>query len=179
MASALPAGLLADRFDKALPKATTATECSLNQNQGALLIRRQGEDWRAPQVHAYRDEEMLKLMLRESPQLLAMCPKGSVFVDELTVPNVGSVDLVGVAPGGEITLIECKLESNPQIRREIIGQIFAYSAGLWKMTYEEFDRHFSDRHRGARLPVRFAARCRRLKNPLGGKRPFGKLWQRI
>jgi hypothetical protein len=90
-------------------------------------------------------------MLRESPQLLTMCPRGSVFVDEVTVPDIGSADLAGVGPGGEIALIECKLKSNPEIRREIIGQILAYSAGLAGMSYEEFDRHFSDRLKGVSL----------------------------
>lgn len=94
---------------------------------------------------------MLKSMLRDSPQLLALCSEGSVFVDELTVPLVGSVDLAGVGPKGDITLMECKLGSNPEIRRSIIGQIFAYAAGLWKMTYEDFDRLFSARLKGISL----------------------------
>lgn len=52
---------------------------------------------------------------------------------------------------GEIALIECKLGSNPEIRREIIGQILAYSAGLAGMTYEDFDHSFSDRFKGVAL----------------------------
>jgi hypothetical protein len=110
-----------------------------------LLLRHDGGPWRSPEVHTYRDEEMLKLMLRDSPQLLALCSEGSAFVDELTVPLIGSVDLAGVGPKGDITLVECKLGSNPEIRRSIVGQIFAYAAGLWKMPYEEFDRLFSAR----------------------------------
>jgi hypothetical protein len=94
---------------------------------------------------------MLRLMLRDSPQLLALCSEGSVFVDEVTVPLVGSVDLAGVGPKGDITLVECKLGSNPEIRRSIIGQIFAYAAGFWKMTYEDFDRLFSARLQGVSL----------------------------
>jgi len=94
---------------------------------------------------------MLKVMLRDSPQLLALCSEGSVFVDELTVPMVGSVDLAGVGPKGDITLVECKLGSNPEIRRSIIGQIFAYAAGFWKMTYEDFDRLFSARLKSVSL----------------------------
>jgi hypothetical protein len=114
-------------------------------SEPGLLVRHAGGPWSSPEIHTYRDEEMLKLMLRDSPQLLALCSEGSVFVDELTVPLVGSVDLAGVGPKGDITLVECKLGSNPEIRRSIVGQIFAYAAGLWKMPYEEFDRRFKAR----------------------------------
>jgi len=84
-------------------------------------------------------------MLRNAPQLLPLQGEGSVFVDELTVPGVGSVDLAGVDAAGSITLVECKLGTNPEIRRSIVGQIFAYAAGLWQMSYEGFDDVFSAR----------------------------------
>jgi hypothetical protein len=119
--------------------------------QGALLVRHGAGPWRSPETQAYGNEEMLKLMLRDSPQLLALCSEGSVFVDELTVPLIGSVDLAGVGPKGDITLVECKLGSNPEIRRSIIGQIFGYAAGLWKTTYEDFDRLFSARLKNVSL----------------------------
>jgi hypothetical protein len=85
-----------------------------------------------------------------------MCGEGTVLVDELTVPLIGSVDIFGVGPGGELTLVECKLESNPEIHRKIVGQIFAYAAGLWRMSYEELDRHFSER--GERVSLADAAK---------------------
>jgi hypothetical protein len=80
-----------------------------------------------------------------------MCPPGAAFVDELQVPGVGFVDLACVGPEGEITLVECKLESNPEIHRKITGQICAYAAGLWKLSYEEFDGCFSVRAKGLSL----------------------------
>ncbi len=90
-------------------------------------------------------------MLRDSPQLLALCSEGTVFVDEMSVPQVGAVDLAGVGPQGDITLIECKLESNSEIRRSIVGQVLAYASGLWRMSYEDFDRLFSARLSGMSL----------------------------
>lgn len=39
---------------------------------------------------------------------------------------------------GELTLVECKLASNPQIRREVVGQMFDYASRLWKMDVEDF-----------------------------------------
>jgi hypothetical protein len=113
-----------------------------------LLIRRDGEHWRSPALQTYKDEKMLKLLLRESPQLLPSYVEGTVVVDELTVPLIGSVDLAAVGPDGSLTLIECKLGSNPEIRRSIIGQIFAYAAGLWQTSYADFDRAFGLRNKG-------------------------------
>jgi len=116
-----------------------------------LLLRRNGERWRSPAVKTYDDEEMLKLLLRESPQLLPTYVDGTVMVDELTVPLIGSVDLAAVDPDGSIALVECKLGSNPEIRRSVIGQIFAYAAGLWQMGYEDFDRAFRLRNNSVSL----------------------------
>ena len=56
-----------------------------------------------------------------------------------------SVDLVAVGAAGQITVVECKLAANPEIRSSVIGQVFAYAAGLWSLSYDEFDRLFTDR----------------------------------
>lgn len=115
----------------------------MGEDQPALLIRHKGGLWQSPEIEAYENEEMLKRLLRESPQLLPMSTEGSVFVEELTVQQIGFVDLAGVDPDGAITLVECKLGKNPEIRRSIVGQIFAYAAGLWQMAYEDFDGAFT------------------------------------
>jgi len=44
--------------------------------------------------------------------------------------DAGYVDLLGVTPDGDITLIESKLKANPEIRRHVVGQILAYAATL-------------------------------------------------
>lgn len=121
------------------------------QDQSTLLVRHKGGLWQSPEVQAYENEEMLKRLLRESPQVLPLAGKRSVFVEELAVPQGGSVDLAGVDPGGAITLVECKLGKNPEIRRSVVGQIFAYAAGLWEISYEEFDRLFARSLQGKSL----------------------------
>jgi hypothetical protein len=121
------------------------------QDRSTLLVRHEGGLWQSPEVQAYENEEMLKRLLRESPQVIPMSGKGSVFVEELAVPQGGSVDLAGVDPDGAITLVECKLGKNPEIRRSVVGQIFAYAAGLWEITYEEFDRLFAASLQGKSL----------------------------
>ena len=132
----------------------------MSKNQGALLIRHGAAHWHAPQLYAYADEDDLKHMLREAPQLLTVCTDQAVFVDELTVPGIGSADLAGVGPDGDITLVECKLKANPEIRREIVGQIFAYAAGLWRMRYDEFERYFNDRLKNGATSLADAVRLR-------------------
>jgi hypothetical protein len=124
----------------------------MTPGQSPLLIRRgQSGQWRSPAIQTYGDEEKLKNMLLDNPELLPLQGEGSVFVDELTVPGIGFVDLAGVDAAGSITLVECKLGTNPEIRRSIIGQIFAYAAGLWQIPYESFDESFSTRLGGVSL----------------------------
>lgn len=47
---------------------------------------------------------------------------------EFNIPGIGLVDLVCVDDQDTLTIIECKLAANPQIRREVVGQIIAYEA---------------------------------------------------
>lgn len=112
--------------------------------KASLLVKHEGEHrWRVPTVTAYKDEAALKLMLKEAPDLLPGEQDGRpiVVVDEFPV-SFGSADLVGVSASGSITVVECKLRANPEIRRSIVGQLFAYASALWGMTYEEFDERW-------------------------------------
>ena len=126
-------------------------DLTMPQDRSTLLVRHSDGKWQAPEIEAYENEGMLKHLLRESPQLIPMSTKNAAFVEELAVPQSGWVDLVGVDPNGAITLVECKLEKNPEIRRSVVGQLFAYASGLWEITYEEFDRAFSASSQGTSL----------------------------
>lgn len=110
----------------------------------SLLTKRRGEKhWRTPTVTAYKDEKELKFMLRDSPELLSGDHERRpiVMADEFPV-EVGAIDLVGVSVTGSLTVVECKLHTNPQIRREIVGQLFAYGSALWGMRYQDFDQRW-------------------------------------
>lgn len=128
--------------------------CRMRQNlrmtrSNRLLIRHSTEaSWRAPLTQAYSDEAELQLLLQQSPQLLVPDHEGGspmAVARELYVPETGPLDLVGVTLEGDITVVECKLRTNPEIRRHVVGQLFAYASGLWRMDYETFDKAFSDR----------------------------------
>jgi hypothetical protein len=109
-----------------------------------VLIRLPGSTWHEPATSAYANERELQDLVKRSPSLL---PGGEplAVADEFWVPGVGSVDLVGVSSAGEVTLVECKLKANPEIRREVIGQVLAYAGGLWRMAYDDFATTFAAR----------------------------------
>lgn len=115
-----------------------------------ILIRKVGESrWQAPTVREHRDERALQTLLEQSPDIWPGSTGAQmVVVSEFYLPEVGSIDLVGVDTDGNITIVECKLQANPEIRRHVVGQLFAYAAGLSKMSFDEFDRWFSSRARG-------------------------------
>lgn len=118
----------------------------------ALLVRLRGEEkWRLPPVTQYEDEAALQLILRRSPELVPGSEerRPTVVVDEFPV-SFGWADLVGVSATGWITVVECKLRANPDIRRTIVGQVLAYGAAMWQLTYSEFDRGWQTR---AGLPL--------------------------
>lgn len=120
-----------------------------------MLIRQIGGTWHEPATAEYANEKELQDLVKHSPTLL---PGGHqlAVADEFWVPGIGSVDLVGVSETGEITIVECKLRANPEIRREVIGQTLAYAGGLWRMDYEDFATTFQNRV-GQSLPAAVSA----------------------
>jgi hypothetical protein len=111
-----------------------------------MLIRHSGGGWESPAVTSYDDEAALETLLLESPDLL---PGGDgaplAVVSQLYVPQTGPVDLFAVSPSGGLTVVECKLRANSEIRRSVVGQVLAYASGLWRLSYEELDAAFAMR----------------------------------
>src|ERR1700676_443603 len=108
----------------------------------SILIKRKDGNWRQARVLPYSNESHLQNMLYESPELIPIREESGTpreFIREAGLPGSGSSDLVGVDSNGQIYLVECKLATNPEIRREVIGQILEYAAFLWQMFYEDFD----------------------------------------
>jgi hypothetical protein len=114
----------------------------------AVLVKRKGGEWREAKILRYSDERDLQKMLYSSPQLIPVqgeLNKTRTFIDEAGLAGAGCTDLIGVDNDGDIYLVECKLATNPQIRREVIGQILEYASYLWEMSYEDFDSLFVKR----------------------------------
>ena len=109
-----------------------------------IVLRRPGGSWRQPDVSSYTNEKGLQQILLETPTLVPGVGPAAA-VEEMTFPNGGTVDIAIVEPSGAITLIECKLAKNAELKRAVVGQIMSYAAAAWRAIYEEFDQWFSQR----------------------------------
>jgi hypothetical protein len=109
-----------------------------------MLIRRDGGDglWHEPHTTAYTNEAELRDLLAETPSLLPGVDEGAVAGKEVAISGAGSADVVIVDGGGEITVVECKLRANPEIRRQVVGQLLAYSSAIWRMSFADLDEAF-------------------------------------
>jgi hypothetical protein len=102
--------------------------------------------WHAPKTTAYTNEDELQNLVADTPTLLPGVGDGPIAVArEVPLGSAGYVDILIVEGSGEITLVECKLRANPEIRRQVVGQALAYAAALWQSTYDELDDAFASR----------------------------------
>lgn len=111
-----------------------------------LLVRREGGTWDSPGVSAYGNEQQLRDLLAEQPTLIPGLTDPVAAVTELHVPDTGFVDVAAIDGSGALTLVECKLASNPEIRRQVLGQVLAYASGLWRVELPRFEALWEARH---------------------------------
>ncbi|NVN00513.1 hypothetical protein [Arthrobacter sp. SDTb3-6] len=109
----------------------------LGEAMGGILIRQGDGTWLEPLEAGYGLESELQEILASHPELIPGVSSAAKTCREFQ-SDVGPADIVVVDSTGELTLVECKLASNPQIRREVVGQMFDYASRLWKMDVEEF-----------------------------------------
>jgi hypothetical protein len=127
--------------DQAAEPVDEVVEPADNDLSGAsLLIRTRGGSWSAPSTTAWGLEAELRDIVAANPTILpGVADSAAASVSELWVVGVGYVDVVVVEPDGSITVCEAKLRRNPEIRRQVLGQVLAYAAGLATMTYADLD----------------------------------------
>jgi hypothetical protein len=106
-----------------------------------VLLRRNKGEWREPEVTEYPDESELQRMIAESPTLLPGVDGPVPLVREFPC-HFGMIDIVAVDLSGRITICECKTARNQELRRKVVGQIFAYAAALSGLSWEEFANRF-------------------------------------
>lgn len=103
-----------------------------------MLIRRAGGNWESPPVQWYENENELQQLVTASPGLVGTRDT-VVALREFVLPDAGSLDVLLVDAEGDLTLVEAKLNRNPEIRRAVVGQLLGYAGGLWGMRYEDLD----------------------------------------
>jgi hypothetical protein len=102
-----------------------------------LLRNGKKESWKVVDSAIYKNEDELQKLLSDSPSLISIDdvrPGAGVLVAavrELSL-DVGYVDLVAFSAEGDLTIIECKLANNPEIKRKVIGQALDYGAHIWE-----------------------------------------------
>jgi hypothetical protein len=92
--------------------------------------------WEALAPLAYSNEaELQNLLDTGSSELIPADP----YLDEAHVAFArevstmsGPIDLIGIGSSGSITIMECKLARNHQIKREVVGQVLDYAASMWE-----------------------------------------------
>ena len=101
--------------------------------------------WSLAESATYSNEEELQRLLAGSPSLIPMdeIRDGAspllVAIREFGLPGSGSTDLLAFTAEGDIAVVECKLDANPEIKRKVVGQILEYGSSLWGKTYEDLD----------------------------------------
>ncbi|WP_422935802.1 hypothetical protein [Sinomonas sp. P47F7] len=107
-----------------------------------ILIRERGGNWSEP-VMGYASEKKLQDTIYAHPSLVTglLGPETAPGIACREFQSgVGPADVVVLDAEGNLTLVECKLASNREVRREVIGQILDYASRIWKMSADEFEQ---------------------------------------
>ncbi len=102
-----------------------------------LLIRSEGSGWIEPESSAYENEAHLQEILAKDPAQIPGVEAGALTAAELLTDG-GYVDVCVVGRDGAIVVVECKLATNSERRRMVIGQVVDYAAAIWSAGADAF-----------------------------------------
>jgi hypothetical protein len=103
-----------------------------------VIWRRKGTDWEMAVGKSYRDEGQLQSFHCEYPTMIPFEDVSEdilhqqVMLGEVGLPGSGNTDIVGVDEYGWMCVLECKVATNPEVKRKGIGQVLEYAAYLWR-----------------------------------------------
>ena len=102
----------------------------------------------------YASEAELESFIIENPDFIAgeRSDVWTVWARQIAARSDNQLDLLGVGSDGSITIVECKLGSNREERREVIAQVLEYASGLWQMDLDRFRQIFQRQHSSHRDP---------------------------
>lgn len=100
-----------------------------------------GTDWKPATAQPFSDETALQEMVAENPNLLPLAgsPQLIVLGREVRLGS-GKVDVLAVETSGRPTIIEVKLDRNPEARRAVVAQVLAYAASLHGLDLESLEQ---------------------------------------
>jgi hypothetical protein len=104
-----------------------------------ILIRKLDGQWHEPEDGGYTRESDLQEILLHHPALVPGVFGTAIACKEFQ-SGVGPADVVVLDSEGSITIVECKLAANPQVRREVIGQVLDYASRMWLNSAEFFEQ---------------------------------------
>ncbi len=109
-----------------------------------MILQRVDGRWAPRSLRGFETEKELQLILCEAPELVPG-GAGCAVVRELWIPGSGLLDLAMIDSEARLTLVECKLNKKPEIRRSVVGQLLGYAGGLHRMSIDEFSARWADR----------------------------------
>jgi hypothetical protein len=110
-----------------------------------LIKEAKNGKWVEVESVSYKVEADLQTLIANSPSIIPVeeimngAPPFVLGVREFGLPGSGNTDILLFNEDGNIGVIECKLASNAEIKRKVIGQILEYAAYLWTTSYEDLD----------------------------------------
>ena len=98
-------------------------------------------------------EQELQDLLFDHPQALPLGEIDPAYCNAVPIctelyTGAGPADALYLTPTGHIVLAEFKLWSNPEARREVVGQILDYARELASWSYDDLDREVKKRAEG-------------------------------
>ena len=110
------------------------------------------EDWMFVQSTKYGDEDHLRNLIWDRPSLMPMSEMGlpaeatMIPLKETSLPGAGSSDVILIDSLGNIVIVECKLATNPEKKRTVIGQVLDYASSLANLSYDDLDERVAREH---------------------------------
>ena len=113
-------------------------------NARRMLIRTPGNPWSAPDVTGYENEHHLQEILAAQPTWIPGVNGPALTALELPT-LAGPIDVCIVGADGGLTVVECKLASNSERRRMVVGQLIDYASAIWMDGPDDFLRRWAAR----------------------------------
>ena len=121
----------------------------------SVLIRREHGPWIRAETASYTSEVEFQDLVERTFDLVlgTQSDAPAIIARELRTPLGGAVDIVAVDVHGVITLCECKLASNAEARRSVLGQLLEYAGDLAGLAWGDFRTRLASRLQGDPVTV--------------------------